>query len=163
MNINKNQSPNMVVVLDNIRSAQNVGAIFRTADACGIGKIFLCGVTPTPIDRFGRKRSDIKKSALGAEDSVLYEYFPNTIDCILHLKESKYEIVMLEQDAQAIDYKNYKVEKDMALVVGTEVTGISKEILALADVIIEIPMRGKKESLNVSVSTGIALARITDL
>lgn len=149
-----------VLVLDNIRSVHNVGAIFRTADAVGISKIYLCGTTPTPIDRFGRKRSDLHKSALGSEEYLEWEYVESTLDLVKKLKEDGLKIIALEQDDKSVDYKEVKVCENTAIIIGTEVTGIEKEILDLCDTIAEIPMEGKKESLNVSVATGVFLFRI---
>lgn len=162
-NKNKKVSKKVVLVLENIRSAQNVGAIFRTADAAGVSKIYLVGVTPTPIDRFGRKRSDISKTALGAEDTVLWEYKKHTCPLIRKLKRDGFQIIALEQDKRSKDYKKIKPKKKFALILGTEVTGVDKKTLAECDVIVEIPMKGNKESLNVSVSLGIALFRLLKL
>jgi len=148
------------LILPNIRSAYNVGSIFRTADACGISKIFLTGYSPAPEDRFGRRRKDISKSALGAEKIIEWEYRKNLEDLIEELKSKNIEIVAVEQDEKSIDYKNFNVKKDTAFVFGNEVEGISKNILKKVDKIIEIPMVGKKESLNVSVSAGVVLFRV---
>lgn len=157
-----NSTKSLVLVLDNIRSVHNVGAIFRTADAVGISKIYLCGTTPTPIDRFGRKRSDLHKSALGAEEYLEWEYAESTLDLVKKIKEDGLKIIALEQDERSIDYKEVKVSENTAIILGTEVTGLEKEILDLCDIITEIPMEGKKESLNVSVATGVFLFRILD-
>jgi tRNA G18 (ribose-2'-O)-methylase SpoU len=158
----KNQEQN-VLILNDIRSAQNVGAIFRTADAIGVSKIYLTGYTPAPLDRFGRKRQDITKSALGAEETVLWEPKKNLSALISKLKKEKYLIIAIEQDKNSIDYKKVKLGKKNAFIVGTEVSGIPKNILKKCDVIAEIPMRGKKESLNVSVATGVALFRVLNI
>jgi len=151
-----------VLILNNIRSAINVGAIFRTADAVGIDKIYLVGYTPAPIDRFGRARNDIRKAALGAENSVEWESFENIFELIKKLKTEGFEIVALEQDEKSIDYKKVDTEKDVAVILGNETEGIAKEVLEICDVVTEIPMRGKKESLNVSVSAGVLLFRLFD-
>lgn len=156
----KANNKSTVLVLDNIRSVLNVGSIFRTSDAFAIDKIYLCGVTPSPIDRFGRKRNDLHKTALGAEESVSYEYFPNTLEVIKKLKEENFQIVALEQDPKSIDYKDIKISTRCAIVLGSETEGVSQEILKLSDQIAEIKMLGSKESLNVSVSAGILLSRI---
>ncbi len=147
------------LILHNIRSIYNVGAIFRTADACGVSKIYLTGYTPAPIDRFGRKRLDFHKSALGAEETVPWEQIENIENTISELRSMNYEVVALEQDVRAIDYKKYtpKKKKDFALIVGNETEGLPQEVLGECDKIIEIKMRGKKESLNVSVALGVAL------
>lgn len=154
-----------VLILHDIRSVLNVGGIFRTADAIGIDKIYLTGYTPAPLDRFGKKRKDLIKTALGAEETVLWESKKNLLTLINKLKKENFKIIALEQDKNSVDYKNLKINlatENFALIVGTEVTGISKNILKKCDVIIEIPMKGKKESLNVSVATGIALFHILD-
>lgn len=154
-----------ILILNDIRSVENVGAMFRTADAAGIDKIYLTGYTPTPLDRFGRKRGDLAKSALGAEEFVKWEQKKNILQLLTKLKKEKYLIIGIEQDKKSIDYKKLKVTsyKLKAFIVGTEVTGIPKNILKKCDIIAEIPMRGKKESLNVSVATGIALFRILNV
>ena len=151
---------NIVLILDNIRSAHNVGSIFRTADGAGVTKIFISGVTPAPSDRFGRPVKEIAKVALGAEKAVAWQKTENTTQIISKLKKEGYSVVALEQDERAVDYKNFKPSGKIALIVGNEVGGISKDILKLCDHVIEIPMKGKKESLNVSVATGIALFQI---
>jgi tRNA G18 (ribose-2'-O)-methylase SpoU len=145
-----------IVVLDNIRSVFNVGSIFRTSDALGVTKIFLCGCTPTPIDRFGRERKDLAKVALGAEKSIEWEYRENTVELLKELKKEKKYIIAIEQDKKSVDYKKIKVKYPSVIVMGPEVGGMSKEVLNECDVIAEIPMVGDKESLNVSVAFGIA-------
>ena len=156
--ITKNKSS--ILILPNIRSAINVGAIFRTADAVGIDKVYLVGVTPRPTDKFGRIQKDIKKSALGAETWVPWEYQKSLPLLINKLKKGGYEIIALEQDEKAIDYRKVKIEGRVAIILGEEVNGLDKKILNKCDKIIEIPMYGKKESLNVSVACGVALFRI---
>lgn len=151
-----------ILILDNIRSTNNVGAIFRTADAAGIAKIYLVGYTPSPTDRFGRKRKDISKSALGAEDSIEWESKKNLSVLMAKLKKDKFKIIAIEQSPQSVDYKKVKINSKTAFIVGNEVDGISEKILKQCDVVAEIPMKGKKESLNVSVSVGVALFRILD-
>jgi len=153
---------NSILILPNIRSAINVGAMFRTADAIGISKIFLTGCTPRPTDTFGRVQKDIAKSALGAETWIPWEYRENTISLINVLKKKGYKIIAIEQDEKSIDYRKIKKVEKIAIIMGPEVTGLDKEILNKCDIIAEIPMRGKKESLNVSVACGIALFRILD-
>lgn len=140
-----------------MRSVQNVGAMFRTADAAGIDKIYLTGYTPTPLDRFGRKRGDLAKSALGAEEFVTWESKKSLPALLRSLRREKFNIIAIEQDKKSIDYKSVKLKNKNAFIVGPEVTGIPKNILKKCDTIAEIPMRGKKESLNVSVACGIAL------
>ncbi|MEN9912685.1 MAG: hypothetical protein RLY66_93 [Candidatus Parcubacteria bacterium] len=148
------------VILDNIRSVHNVGSIFRTADAAGVSKLYLVETTPTPVDRFGRKRKDVAKVSLGAEDSIPWEHVVDITKTIQALKKEGFTIVALEQDEKSVDYQSVNSKNKIALILGNEVGGISKEILKLVDVIIEIPMAGKKESLNVSVAAGIALFQL---
>ena len=155
------------LLLHNIRSTHNVGAIFRTADAVGTAKIYLSGHTPAPIDRFGRIRKDISKASLGAEKTVAWESVDNTIALIKKLKRQKIKIIAIEQDDKAMDYRKIKenlliksknrIGKKALIIFGNEVNGIEKEILNICDIIAEIPMFGKKESLNVSVCAGIIL------
>jgi 23S rRNA (guanosine2251-2'-O)-methyltransferase len=150
----------ITMVLDNVRSVHNVGSIFRTSDALGVNKIFLCGCTPTPKDRFGRERKDLAKVALGAEKSIEWEYFKTTEEAVKKLKKEKFQIIALEQSENSIDYKKVKTKNKAAIILGEEVHGLNKNVLDLADVVMEIPMRGIKESLNVSVSFGVAAFRI---
>ncbi len=152
-----------ILILHDIRSVENVGAMFRTADAAGIDKIYLTGYTPAPLDRFGRKRRDLAKSALGAEEFVPWEQKKMILPLIAKLKRNGFSIIAIEQDKKSVDYKKVKLKNKNAFIVGTEVTGIPKNILEKCDIIAEIPMRGKKESLNVSVALGIALFRMCDL
>lgn len=165
----QNCNQNNILILYNIRSVENVGAIFRTADAAGISKIYLIGYTPTPLDRFGRKRRDLAKSALGAEEFVLWEHKKSLPAILRSLRREKYLIIGIEQYKKSVDYKKVKISKKNALhggqafIVGAEVAGIPKNILKKCDIVAEIPMRGKKESLNVSVATGIALFRILNI
>lgn len=149
----------MIAVLDNIRSGHNVGSIFRTADGLGFKKVYLCGVTPAPIDEFKQARSQITKVSLGAEKYVEWEWISNSYRVIDSLKKQGYKIFAVEQDKRSIPYFETRIlEKDLekiALVVGNEVDGLSKSILKRVEKILEIPMSGKKESLNVSVAFGI--------
>ena len=150
----------MVVILDGIRSTYNVGSIFRTADAAGVEKIYLCGITPQPIDRFGRLRPQFTKVSLGAEKTVPWERVKSASALIDRLKKEKYHIIAVEQDRRAVAYTKFRAPKKTAVIFGNEVSGISNPILKKADKIIEIPMRGKKESLNVSVAAGIIMFSI---
>ncbi len=151
-----------IAVLDNLRSVYNVGSIFRTANAVGIEKIYLCGTTPTPVDKKGERRKDFAKVALGAEDTVLWEYNESTYDCVKKLKEEGYYVLSLEQDENSVDYKevNTTGKEHIAFVIGNEVEGITKDVLEISDVTVEIPMLGTKESLNVTIAFGIAVYRI---
>ena len=166
MGINKKtDSPENILILHNIRSVENVGAMFRTADAAGIDKIYLTGYTPAPLDRFGRKRKDLAKSALGAEEFVRWESKKSLPALLERLRREKYFIIGIEQDKKSVDYKTLRPHSGQGnvFIVGAEVTGIPKNILKKCDVIAEIPMRGRKESLNVSVALGVALFRILTL
>jgi len=150
------------LILYNLRSAHNVGAIFRTADAIGVSKIYLIGYTPAPTDQFGRVNKEIAKTALGAEKTIEWEQAEDILELIKKLKETSCQIVALEQTANSVDYKKVKLEKEVAIILGQEVEGIGLEILKECDMVAEIPMRGGKESLNVSVSAGVALFRWFD-
>ena len=149
-----------ILILPDIRSAINVGAIFRTADGVGIGEIYLTGVTPRPTDKFDRIQKDIAKSALGAETWIPWKYQKSIIPLIKKLKKAGYTIIALEQDKRAVDYRKVKVTKKVAIILGPEVEGLSQKILRECDVITFIPMHGKKESLNVSVAAGVALFKL---
>lgn len=148
------------VLLHNIRSAHNVGSIFRTADAAGVSRIYLSGYTPRPVDQFGRPDSTIAKTALGAERSVSWEYSSSYGGVVSRLKKADWTIVGVEQDSRAIDYRRYRPQTNTLVVFGNEVRGISPALRGRCDVLVEIPMRGEKESLNVSVAAGIALFAI---
>jgi len=138
--------------------------MFRTADAAGVNKIYLTGYTPAPLDRFGRKRKDLAKSALGAEEYVSWESKKILPTLIVKLKKEGFQVIAIEQDKKSVDYRKLSAKGGPAcswnkkvFIVGSEVLGIPKSILKKCDVIAEIPMHGKKESLNVSVSLGIVL------
>ena len=161
----------IVVVLDNIRSVHNVGSIFRTADGMGVRKLYLCGITPAPTDRFGRERQDLRKVALGAEKTVAWEKATATGRLLLELRHQGYELVALEQSPQAVPLRKFKTKaRKLVLILGPEIAGLSVSILRRADRVVEIPMRGAlvrqahhprrtglgKESLNVAVAFGIA-------
>jgi tRNA G18 (ribose-2'-O)-methylase SpoU len=157
---------NRVVILNNIRSSENVGSIFRTADATGVSKIILCGYTPAPTDRFGRENRGLAKAALGAEKFVKWEKMETLEKTINNLKNSfsahsskNFTIIGIEQDKKAINYRKIKNNKtkNLVLIFGNEVNGLSKEDLKLCDITAQIPMHGKKESLNVAVCAGIIL------
>ncbi len=151
-----------IAVLDNLRSVYNVGSIFRTANAVGVEKIILCGTTPTPLDKKGGKRKDFAKVALGAEDTILWEYRDETIETIKTLRQEDFYVIALEQDSRAIDYKEVAIEgkENIAFVVGHEVDGIPEDVLEICSVIATIPMLGTKESLNVTIAFGVATYRI---
>jgi tRNA G18 (ribose-2'-O)-methylase SpoU len=149
----------MVVLLHNIRSLHNVGSILRTSDAVGVEKLYLCGITPSPLDRFKEVRSDVAKVALGAEKTVPWEKVESTEELVLRLKSEGYTIVALEQSLNSVPYyelqaNRYKLER-VALILGAEVDGVPASILEKSDRIVEIPMSGAKESLNVAVAFGV--------
>jgi len=141
----------IVLVLHNIRSRFNVGAIFRTADAAGIDKIILSGITPAP------PHPKINKVALGAEETVPFESHRQTARVINQLKRSKYLIVALEQSSQSIAYTKFRPKYPLAILLGSEVKGLPASLLKICHQTMEIPMHGKKESLNVGIALGIVL------
>lgn len=147
----------IAVLLHNVRSAHNVGSIFRTADAAGVSKLYLCGLTPLPVDRFGRIQKDIRKTALGAETYVPWERSSSAVKVIQKLKKDGWTIVGVEQEKRSREYRSLRARAKTVFVFGNEVRGLPKSIRDACDVLIEIPMRGKKESLNVSVAAGIIL------
>lgn len=151
------------VWLHNIRSVYNVGSIFRTADAAGIDHIYLSGYTPLPIDRFGRARSDMAKVAIGAEKTVSWSHLKNPLQEIRELKEQGSYVLGVEQDERSIDLFVYQRPHDIPEIIiamGEEVSGMEHNQIKLCNDIVEIPMRGKKESLNVSVAFGVAVYQI---
>ena len=154
------------LILHNIRSLHNVGSIFRTADAAGVSKIFLTGYTPSPRDVFGNFRKEISKTALGAEKYIPWQKVSNigglTRGLTREFGRKKIQVVALEQSKKSIDYRKFKPHFPIALILGNEVMGLSPALLKKCDKIIEIPMRGKKESLNVAVSAGVALFKILE-
>jgi len=140
------------VLLDNIRSLYNVGSIFRTSDGARITKLFLCGYTPHP------PRKEIEKTALGATTTVPWEYMKDPLQAIEQLKSDGVRICVLEQTDHSIPYYSLHREQfPLCLVIGNEITGVSKNIIAKADLAIEIPMFGMKHSLNAAVAYGIAV------
>ena len=148
------------IVLYNVRSVQNVASIFRTVDCLGIPNIFLVGYTPTPVDRFGRARKDFTKVSLGAEQTVAWKQFATMSQVLRAFKEREVFTIAVEQATGSKDYKKIKPQFPVAFIFGNEVEGIPEKILTQCDVVAEIPMHGKKESLNVSVAAGIALAQM---
>lgn len=141
----------LVVVAHNIRSMHNVGSIFRTAEGAGVAKLYLTGYTPYP------PRPEIAKVALGSEKRLPWEKIRRVGDLVRDLKQDGYSILALEQDARSINYRKFKPTKSkVALIVGNEVRGVSKPLRNISDVIIEIPMKGRRKSLNVSVAFGVA-------
>jgi tRNA G18 (ribose-2'-O)-methylase SpoU len=147
------------LLLDDIRSVHNVGSIFRTAETVGVSRIYCAGTTPTPLDRFNQKRSDFAKVALGAEDLISWEHLNQSasLRSVRALKKEGFKAISLEQDSASIDYKKIKATEKMLIILGNEVGGVSRSLLKLSDQIAEIPLKGKKESLNVSVAAGVFL------
>lgn len=142
------------LVMDNIRSMYNVGAMFRTCDGARVKKIFLCGMTATP------PREKIYKTSLGAVENVDWQYYKNAKDAVLELKKEGVQIVCLEQTDTSVNYKKVKYKSPIAVVVGHELKGISKNVLNLCDQCVEIPMHGVANSLNVATSAGIILYEV---
>ena len=149
--VTRSQAPRIpvAVLLDNVRSLHNVGAIFRTADGAGLEKVWLCGITGYP------PQGEISKTALGAEESVPWEYAKDVLEVVRVYKERGYQIVLVEQAESSIPYDEFLPEKPLCLVLGHEVDGVKEELVKLADVVIEIPMSGVKNSLNVAVAFGV--------
>ena len=154
------QNRELYVIAHNIRSLHNVGAIFRTADSFGVTKVFLTGYTGAPV---GKNADKISKVALGAEKFVPWEQSKSAVRLIKKLKSQGIRIAVLENNIKlkTINLANYKSKFPLALLLGEETKGITKALLALADDILEIPMKGQKESLNVSVACGVALFQIS--
>lgn len=150
----------LFIIAHNIRSAYNVGAIFRTADGVGAAKIYLTGYSPTPHDQKKIMQTSsqkmIAKTALGAENNLSWEYHEDIKELINKLKQEDVAIVALEQDLHSVDYEKYIPQKSVALILGNEPSGMETDVLDSCDAIIEIPMRGKKNSLNVAVALGVA-------
>jgi tRNA G18 (ribose-2'-O)-methylase SpoU len=146
----------IVLVLENIRSLHNVGSVFRTADAFGVSKLYLCGYTGAP------PRKEIAKVALGAETWVPWEKRPRTAALLRRLRREGYRVVALETGAMAAPIDRIRTARKIALILGNEIDGVSPGIMRMAHEVAEIPMRGRKGSLNVSVAAGIALYALTD-
>ena len=149
---NSEKTP-LVIVLDNVRSLHNVGAIFRTSDSFLIEGIYLCGITATPPHR------DIQKTALGATESVPWKYFNETLEAIDRLKQDNYHIVAVEQTVNSTSLNDFTPKKNLhyAVVFGHEVNGVQQEVVDVCDECLEIPQFGTKHSLNISVSAGIVI------
>ena len=143
----------LTIVLDNIRSMNNIGSVFRTSDAFSVDKIFLCGISAQP------PHNDIRKTALGATESVDWEYFVTTEDAVNQLKSEQYIIISIEQAENSILLQDFEIdsERKYALIFGNEVKGVQQNIVDMSDYCIEIPQEGTKHSLNISVSAGVVL------
>lgn len=151
------KQPQFVVVCDNIRSTHNIGSIFRTADGAGVGALYLCGITPVP------PRRDIEKVSLGAEHFVPFYYRVHTVRLVRLLRRQGYHILALETpQPQSCLYTEVRLRRPIALIIGGEAAGVSREILKLAHAIVHIPMYGLKESLNVSVAFGVVAYSIAE-
>jgi len=146
----------IVVVLDNIRSMSNIGSIFRTSDAFMIESIHLCGITSRP------PQNEIRKTALGATESVEWKYFENTMDSIQELKKQSYQIISIEQAQDSLMLQDFvpPTNKKLALIVGNEVKGVDQKVIDASDICIEIPQYGTKHSLNVSISAGLVIWQV---
>ena len=143
----------LIVVLDDVRSMHNVGSVFRTGDAFRIESIYLCGITSTP------PMAEIHKTALGAEDSVSWKYFPKTIEAVKSLKAEGYEVLSIEQAHGSTMLQNFTpvINKKYAVVLGNEVKGVRQEVIDISNGCLEIPQFGTKHSMNVSVTAGIII------
>ena len=143
----------IIVVLDNIRSLNNIGSVFRTADSFVLEAIYLCGITAQPPHR------EIQKTALGATESVNWKYFTTTEEAVANLKQDGYKIASIEQTENSVMLNDYNTNKDekLAVVFGNEVKGVEQSVIDQSDVVIEIPQHGTKHSLNISVSAGIVI------
>ncbi len=147
----------IAVLLHNVRSAHNVGSIFRTADAAGVSRVFLSGYTPRPLDRFDRPQPEIAKTALGAEKQISWEYAKLPKVFLVRLRRDGWQIVGVEQDDRSENYTLRRPNRRTVFIFGNEVHGLSKKLRDACDMLIEIPMKGKKESLNVAVAAGVVL------
>lgn len=145
------------VILMDIRSKYNVGAIFRTSDAAGVSKVYLIGFTPTPIDRFGRIVSEIHKTALGAEKKIHWEKVEDIFVLIENKKKEGFTVVAVELAENSVLLTDYKCPEKVIYILGSEISGVPSEVQIASDLVLEIPMLGEKESLNVSVAAGIIL------
>lgn len=145
------------VILFNVRSAHNVGAVFRTCEGAGVDMLYLVGYTPHPIDRFGREVAEIKKTSLGASTMVPWQAADDIEALILKLQSQGVTIVAVEQTPQSVSLYDFSLPTNVAYIFGNEITGVPPEVVTLCDQTIEIPMKGRKESLNVSVTVGIVL------
>lgn len=149
----------LVVVLDNIRSQHNIGSAFRTADSFRVEKIYLCGICATP------PTAEMHKSALGAEFSVDWEYYKETIDVVKRLKDEGFTIISVEQAENSTMLDSFQLPENqkIALIYGNEVKGVEQAVVDASDICLEIPQYGTKHSLNVSVSIGITIWKISEL
>lgn len=149
---NASKTP-IIIVLDNVRSLNNVGSVFRTADAFLIEAIYLCGITGTPPHK------EIQKTALGATESVSWNYFKTTLEAVAELKQNNYSVYAIEQTEQSVMLSDFKPSKDqkLAVIFGNEVKGVEQEVINASKGVIEIPQVGTKHSLNIAVSVGVVV------
>ena len=142
----------IIVLLENVRSLNNIGSVFRTCDAMGVKKVYLCGITATPPHR------EIRKTAIGASESVDWEYAENPLEVIKKYKKLNYSLIAVEQTSKSISLENYSYNmEEMLLIFGNEIDGVSQNLIDKCDISLEIPQYGTKHSLNISVTTGIVL------
>lgn len=141
----------VVVILDNVRSAFNVGSIFRTCDGAGVKKLYLCGITPDG------EHKKIKKTALGAEGYLDWEHVKDSLQLTTALKNEGFKVVSVEQTEQSEDYKNFSYPQKVAFIFGNEITGVDPKLIDMSDHVVDIEMNGKKNSLNVATTVGIIL------
>lgn len=149
----------LVVVMDNVRSMHNVGSVFRTADAFRLEAVYLCGITATPPS------NEIHKTALGAEESVDWTYFPTALEAVRHLQDAGYEVLAVEQAEGSTKLHEFTPEpgRKYAVVMGNEVKGVAQEVIDAADGCLEIPQFGTKHSMNVSVTAGIIIYKFAEI
>ena len=143
----------IIIILDNIRSLNNIGSVFRTADAFLIEKVYLCGITATPPHK------DITKTALGATESVAWEYAKSTLEVVSTLKTKNIQIIAIEQAENSVSLLDFKPQKNTkyAFIFGNEVKGVAQDVVTISDAVVEIPQYGTKHSLNISVSVGVVI------
>lgn len=154
-NTNHESRSTKILIADNVRSLHNIGSLFRSCDVFGMDALYLCGTSGTP------PRKEISKTALGGEERIPWKYFEKTSDALSHAKKEGCTLLGLELSEQSIPISTYTSPKSWALVVGHEILGVSPEVMKQCDVLLQIPILGKKESLNVSVAAGIGLYELT--
>ena len=148
----KSTKDSIIVLLDNVRSLNNVGSVFRTCDAMRVKKVYLCGITATPPHR------EIRKTAIGASESIDWEYAENALEIIKKYKKLKYSLIAVEQTSKSISLENYSHNMEETLLIfGNEIDGVSQNLIDQCDISLEIPQYGTKHSMNISVTTGIVL------
>ena len=155
----------IILIVDNVRSAHNVGALLRTADGLGINDVLLCGITPYPVSKndarlphiASKVHRRIQKTSLGAEQSQAWKYVTDTVQAISDVRAKGYIVAALEQHKDSLSLTSYQASEKIAVVIGNEVNGVSKEVLRMCDATIEIPMLGKKESFNVVEAATMAM------